>query len=323
MSQVSELESIDEEEISQLIEEFVPPSIAVPISSDSSTYTSSVPAEIISNPDEEVILGVDEAGRGPVLGPMVYGIAYCLKKYESKLSDYGFDDSKVLKEDFRFQLMKQICDEEGDLFKNLGWSTRTMTPRDISSDMLSYHVNLNNQAHDATMNLIQGVLDLKVNLKEVYVDTVGPPVSYQKKLQDRFPQLKITVTKKADSLFKIVSAASIVAKVTRDINLQLLKPDPEDKLGSGYPSDPNTKRWLASHMNKFFGWTDIVRYSWSTATNCLDSNGGIKVIFADDIQEKFEYDDITSMFANKTDPLHIRHMDSSTLWWGASEDIAL
>lgn len=49
---------------------------------------------------------------------------------------------------------------------------------------------------------------------KVFVDTVGPPESYQKRLQQRFPGIEVTVTAKADALYPAVSAASICAKVS-------------------------------------------------------------------------------------------------------------
>ena len=55
---------------------------------------------------------------------------------------------------------------------------------------------------------------LLVDMVQVYVDTVGDPAKYEDKLQRQFPQLKVTVAKKADSLYPIVSAASICAKVS-------------------------------------------------------------------------------------------------------------
>lgn len=76
--------------------------------------------------------------------------------------------------------------------------------------------NLNAESHDTCMLLIQLLLDKGVNIKNVYVDTVGPPDKYQEKLQRRFAHLNITVSKKADSLYPIVSAASIAAKVCID-----------------------------------------------------------------------------------------------------------
>ncbi|KAJ6262138.1 hypothetical protein Dda_2943 [Drechslerella dactyloides] len=107
--------------------------------------------------------------------------------------------------------------------------------------------NLNAQAHDATIELIHEVMAKGVNIKEIYVDTVGPPATYQAKLARIFPSCKVTVSKKADALYPSVSAASIAAKVSRDFALEQyfklagLVPDAgEGSVGSGYPSDPKT-----------------------------------------------------------------------------------
>ncbi len=75
----------------------------------------------------------------------------------------------------------------------------------------------------------------------MYIDTVGDPVKYQRKLQDIFPRVKVTVSKKADSLFPIVSAASICAKVIRDHCLKAWEfkekgITPSREFGSGYPA---------------------------------------------------------------------------------------
>jgi ribonuclease H2 subunit A len=75
------------------------------------------------------------------------------------------------------------------------------------------------------------------------VDTVGPPESYQAKLKQRFPGIDFVVAKKADSLYPVVSAASICAKVTRDKVLsqwvfceEELNQSISTRFGSGYPS---------------------------------------------------------------------------------------
>ncbi|KAG7844575.1 hypothetical protein KL941_003951 [Ogataea angusta] len=276
------------------------PSVPLPISNTTHTYCSPVPVKVLESPNEPVILGVDEAGRGPVLGPMVYGIAYCLKDYSNDLkSVYGFADSKTLTVERRDQLMKSIIEPDGDLCQNVGWATTTMTARDISSEMLKPrsigNINLNEQAHDATIKLIQGVIDQQVNLKEVYVDTVGPPDSYQRKLSSRFPGIKVTVTKKADSLFPIVSTASIVAKVTRDCSLYYLA-DGAD-WGSGYPSDPRTSRWLNSNVHPVFGWNSMVRFSWQTSRDALAKSGAVPMVWEDELQASDDFANVASMMS--------------------------
>jgi len=177
-----------------------------------------------------------------------------------------------------------------------------MSARDISAGMLkpAGMYNLNAQAMDATMALIQGVYDRGVNVKEIYIDTIGEPMTYQRKLERVFPNAVITVAKKADSLYPCVSAASVCAKVTRDVAMEVLykayvsesianakdsKGDinvenekEEDSWGSGYPSDVRCTSWMKRNMDPIFGWGAECRFSWGTVKDLLDAkNASAKV----------------------------------------------
>jgi ribonuclease H2 subunit A len=77
--------------------------------------------------------------------------------------------------------------------------------------------NLNSISYEAAIEMIVKAISAGVNVSKVFVDTVGDPEAYEKMLTIRFEnKIEFTVRKKADSLFKVVSAASICAKVTRD-----------------------------------------------------------------------------------------------------------
>lgn len=251
------------------------------------TYFSSIPTAILnSSLDDSVVLGVDEAGRGPVLGPMVYAVAYCNRAYQdSVIKHHGFDDSKKLTDSSRRKLFRMIYTGQLD---GIGYATTSITPAEISAGMLRFPpekvYNLNDQAHDVTIALVDRVLNAGVKLDHVYVDTVGPPISYQDKLERRFPNCKFTVAKKADSLYPIVSVASIVAKVTRDTWLELLKDHPDQVLGSGYPSDQKTLTWLKENMTPLLGWDPaLVRFSWRTCHTLLaDSPDTIDIEWEED-----------------------------------------
>jgi ribonuclease H2 subunit A len=136
---------------------------------------------------------------------------------------------------------------------------------------------LNEISHDSAIEIIDKFyVKMKLNITNVYLDTVGDPTKYEMKLSKIFPKLKIKVTKKADSLFPCVSAASICAKVTRD---RLLKDwrfnetsIPVKEFGSGYPADPVTKKFLDTNINKVFGFTKLIRFSWSTAAKKIQQS---------------------------------------------------
>ena len=143
----------------------------------------------------------------------------------------------------------------------------------MSNDQLGNVRNLNEISHQTAIALIQATLDEGTNLTHVYVDTVGPPKSYQTKLECHFSDydIKFTVESKADDSYKCVSAASIVAKYHRDDmleNWKFVEPSLNDgkssQFGCGYPGDPITKQWLDKHQDDVFGFPTIVRFSWST-----------------------------------------------------------
>ncbi|KAJ1954843.1 hypothetical protein EC988_002214 [Linderina pennispora] len=230
------------------------------------TYVSKLPE---SQPTDTYVLGVDEAGRGPVLGPMVYAVCFCKESHYNELSSVGFADSKQLTEEKRTSLFAKL-----QTLQYSGWAIRCLAPAEISNSMLqTAKYNLNALAHDATIGLIQEVIARGIKVTKVFVDTVGPPASYQRKLQQVFPDIEITVAKKADALYPIVSAASICAKVPRDEHLArwVFEEGLEvpRNYGSGYPGDPNTVAWLKDNIDAVFGYPDIIRFSWATCTKLL------------------------------------------------------
>ena len=204
---------------------------------------------------------------------MVYGIAFCPISKQKLLKDLGCADSKQLTEDQRDEIFINANQKDYST-ESVGWAVDIISPNDISSSMFRrVKRSLNQVSMESAIALIKRAIELEVNVAEVYVDTVGPPEKYQAKLQLIFPEIKITVAKKADSTYPIVSLASICAKVTRDHALKVWKfregiEIPEEGIGSGYPGDPVTKRFL-HNIEPVFGYPRIVRFSWSTATNAL------------------------------------------------------
>nr|XP_056718336.1 ribonuclease H2 subunit A [Euleptes europaea] len=272
---------------------------------------------------EPCSLGIDEAGRGPVLGPMVYGICYCPVTRQGDLETLKVADSKTLTEVQREQLFEQLNAAKDFV----GWALHILSPNFISTSMQQRaKYNLNALSHDTAIGLIQHALDSGVQVAEVFVDTVGPAEKYQEKLKRQFPGLEVTVRAKADSLFPVVSAASICAKVARDRAVKNWKfvEDLEDAAldyGSGYPNDPKTKEWLAQNLDPVFGYPQFVRFSWSTAQTILESKA-VPVCWDDseDDPSQRSAQSLLSFFARKDAPIkrplhrffHERKLETAT-----------
>ncbi|ODN94706.1 ribonuclease HII [Cryptococcus wingfieldii CBS 7118] len=290
---------------------------------DSYVFHSPLPDDFTPNGEQDGwLMGIDEAGRGPVLGPMVYAAAYCPLSFKPTLEEIGFDDSKALSAEVRQKLW--------DSFKEhapLCYSAANLSPQGISANMLRrVPVNLNTQAEDATIGLIREALDRGVNVKECFVDALGPAPKWQAKLSSIFPTIAFTVCPKADSLFKIVGAASIIAKVTRDTYVHnwedpedfkdgvlVAKKDGEEVVirGSGYPSDPKTQAFLRNNLDPVFGYKGMIRFSWATVKVLLEKQG------VECKWQVFKYLLVVSLTSLRVDDTT---QPSASSWFGADAD---
>lgn len=218
-------------------------------------------------------MGIDEAGRGPTLGPMVYSAAFCEASNEAEMARRAFADSKTLKEEKREQLFANI--EEDAL---VGFAIESISAAEISAQMLQPDRNsLNVIANNATFGLVTAVEKMGYKLEKVFVDTVGDAATHQERLEHKFPHITFIVCPKADAIYPIVSAASIVAKVTRDRQLRQYQfPEPMEisrDFGCGYPSDPVTKAWMKQSLHPLFGFPQLTRFSWQPAARAMEENG--------------------------------------------------
>jgi len=199
-----------------------------------------------------LICGIDEAGRGPVIGPIV--MAGCMLNEEDlvKLVKLGVKDSKLLtikQREFLFEEIKKICK----------YKIIVTSPKEIDSALLSEDLNLNLLEAHKSAEIIN---ELKPDTAIVDCPS-NNVVNYTRYLLDLLnnKKIKLVVEHKADLNHVIVGAGSILAKVTRDREIEKIKKKINIDFGSGYPSDPKTKAFVEKYHSKYPG---IFRETWST-----------------------------------------------------------
>ena len=197
------------------------------------------------------ILGIDEAGRGSVLGPMVIAGVIVPEKMEKVLGRMGVKDSKRLTANRRTILSRKLK-------KMFEYDMIVITAREID-EMRAEGINLNEIEKNAMEELI-----LRLKPEKAIVDAVDVKAErFQEKLK-KDTGFDVIAEHKADDTYIQVSAASIIAKAERDsqiaeINKQFIK---SGGIGSGYPSDPTTKEFLTNYT--YDEMHDFVRRSWNT-----------------------------------------------------------
>jgi len=204
-----------------------------------------------------LVAGVDDAGRGSLIGPLI--IAGVMMRAEDlpKLAEIGVRDSKILSPQNRERLALEI--------KRIAkkYSLVKLSPREIDRV-----VERGRKLHK--LNRLEAQAMAKI------IETLKPDMAYvdaSDVLEERFKehilenlsfQVEIISEHKADKKYPIVSAASIIAKVERDKEIKELKKVYGD-FGCGYPTDRKTVDFLKQCLKKFGEYPDFIRKSWKTA----------------------------------------------------------
>jgi ribonuclease HII len=211
------------------------------------------------------ILGIDEAGRGPVIGDLVISGVMIEENDEKKLKELGVKDSKLIapnKREVMFDEIVKITKE---------YEILIVKPSEIDEAVFSKEMNLNKLEGVKSALIINklkpdvAILDCPSTNTEAYKEFV------KTFLKDK--EIKIISEHKADYNYPVVSAASILAKVTRDEGIVKLREKYGD-LGSGYPADERTQEFIKNNFEKH---PEIFRKSWATFKNLQKSKEQAKL----------------------------------------------
>ncbi len=195
-----------------------------------------------------LVCGVDDAGRGSVIGPLVIA-GICIERNKIKqLSDIGVKDSKQLSPRARENLYKKILAIVDDYYVAR-----------ISPSVIDQSVKKNE------LNKLEGKYMAKVIAKlqpdSAYVDSCDVNPKRFGLLVSKLTQIKkIHSSHHADARFPVVSAASIIAKVNRDRAIEKMRKD--FNVGSGYPSDSKTMNFIKDAIILNGIPPKFVRKSW-------------------------------------------------------------
>jgi len=200
--------------------------------------------------------GVDEAGRGCVLGPLAVAGVSVEQSRMDELASLGVKDSKLLSPGRREALYPEI----------LRVCSRVEVER-IPPKMIDRYVSRGKKYR--RLNYLEAIHMAKVidalGVDEVFVDAPDTnPERFTRELTDLLVSSpRVVAEHKADVNYPVVSAASIVAKVERDLTIEELR-EVHGDFGSGYPSDPDTIAFLESWVKTNSERPEFARKSWKT-----------------------------------------------------------
>lgn len=197
----------------------------------------------MSKKSAKLVVGVDEAGRGPVIGPLVM-VALAVKEEDlKKLEWMGVKDSKLLSSSVREELFEQIKEVVED------FRVEVIEPDAI--DLSLNESNLNWLEAETSARMVS-----EISPDKVIIDCPSINIeAYRQYFASRLSaavneQAELIVEHKADLNHIVVAAASVIAKVIRDRQINRLKSEVNVDFGSGYMTDPKTQVFLEEYHDK-------------------------------------------------------------------------
>ena len=201
------------------------------------------------------ICGVDDAGRGSMIGPMVIAGISIEKKNIPKLRKLGVRDSKKLSPKKRELLYKEIIKLVDD------YHVIRIPPKTIDKYVFEHNLN-----HLEAKKMAAVITHLKSEIS--YVDSCDVnAIRFGREISDLSNKSKVRSYHYADSRFVVVSAASIIAKVSRDRSIARLNKNYE--FGSGYPSDKKSVNFVKKLVSAKKPLPSSVRKSWKPVQKIL------------------------------------------------------
>lgn len=215
--------------------------------------------------DGILVCGVDEAGRGSIIGPLVVAGISVKESKIAQLYEMGVKDSKALTPNARAWLFGEIMEIADSV------CIRKVDPVEVD---LSVSLNGLNRLEAKVMASVIN----NIRADEVYVDCcdINP-----ERYRDYIGQYlncspKVHSMHHADAINVVVSAASIVAKITRDQEVQQIR-NRYPSIGSGYPADDRTMRFIRRWVAKNGVAPEFARKSWKPLKLMLEQMAQCKL----------------------------------------------
>ncbi|RLG16520.1 ribonuclease HII [Nanoarchaeota archaeon] len=197
-----------------------------------------------------MVVGIDEAGRGSFVGPLVICGVELDQRGMRKLREDGVKDSKLLSSKRREELAKKIR----KVAKKVTYEV--ISAQEIDERM-SVGTNLN-----AIEAIHMAKIINKMRPRKVIIDAPSGVKKFREVLEKYLEvKPKMVLEHKADQKYVVVSAASILAKVRRDKELRKIEKETGVKLGVGYPHDEVCINGVKNHMKAL---KKYIRHKWST-----------------------------------------------------------